>query len=85
MGTTKPIRLRVATESQLMETIAARRRALGLSQRDVAEKLGIAQSYLSLMESGRRATTMDRLLPLLNILGLEIIVQRTANAVTGQE
>lgn len=78
----KPIRLRVATESQLMETIAARRRALGLSQRDVAEKLGIAQAYLSLMESGRRATTIGRLLELLNVLGLELVIQRTG---TGQE
>ena len=81
----KPIQLRVATESQLMETIAARRRALGLSQRDVAEKLGIAQAYLSLLEGGRRATSVGRLLQLLNILGLELVVQRTANSVTGHE
>lgn len=67
---------RITNGPQLLSTLSARRRALNLSQKAVADKLSIHQSHLSDIETGQRALSMDRLLEILNILGLELIVQR---------
>jgi HTH-type transcriptional regulator/antitoxin HipB len=65
----------VSNRAQVLQTISARRRALKLSQQDVATKLGVHQAYLSDLETGRRTLSLDRLLDLLNLLGLELLVQ----------
>jgi repressor LexA len=44
------------------EIIAARRRALGLSLQQVAERAGCAKSYLSMIEQGRRAAPPGELI-----------------------
>jgi HTH-type transcriptional regulator/antitoxin HipB len=66
---------RVASPAQLLGTIAARRRALKLSQAQLAMKLGIHQTHLARIESGRRSLDIDRLLQLLNVLGLDLAIQ----------
>ncbi|MGQ0547952.1 MAG: helix-turn-helix domain-containing protein [Betaproteobacteria bacterium] len=66
---------RVATPTQLLSTVAARRRALKLSQEQLAAKLGIHQTHLARLESGRRSLDIDRLLQLLNALGLDLLIQ----------
>jgi len=66
---------RVTTSVQLLKTISTRRRALKLPQKQVADKLGIHQSHLSDIETGRRTLNVDRLLELCNLLGLDLIVQ----------
>lgn len=68
-------RQRVTTRAQLLQTISARRRALKLSQKQLADKLGIHQSHLSDIETGRKTLNVDRLLELFNLLGLDFIVQ----------
>ena len=68
----------VTTRSQLLHTISARRRALKLSQKQLADKLGIHQSHLSDIETGRRTLNVDRLLELFNLLGLDLVVQDRA-------
>jgi HTH-type transcriptional regulator/antitoxin HipB len=65
----------LTTTSQLLQTITARRRALGLSQKALAEKLGIHQSHLSDIENGQRTLNVERLLELLNLLGLDLVVE----------
>jgi transcriptional regulator with XRE-family HTH domain len=70
------LRQRVTNAPQLLSTISARRRALKLPQALLAEKLGIHQSHLSDIETGQRALSVDRLLEIFNMLGLELIVQR---------
>jgi transcriptional regulator with XRE-family HTH domain len=69
------MRQRVTTRAQLLQTLAARRRALKLPQKALAAKLGIHQSHLSDIETGRRTLSVDRLLELLHLLGLDLIVQ----------
>ena len=69
------MRQRVTTRAQLLQTISARRRALKLSQQQLADKLGIHQSHLSDIETGRRTLNVDRLLELFNLLGLDLTVQ----------
>lgn len=63
---------------QLLGVIAARRRALNLSQKELADKLGISQAHLAHIENGTRTLSLPRLIDLLNILGLELIVQDRA-------
>lgn len=70
------LRQRMTNLPQLLGTISARRRALKLSQASLAAKLGIHQSHLSDIETGQRALSVDRLLEIFNMLGLELIVQR---------
>ena len=75
-----PMRQRVTTRAQLLQTILARRRALKLSQKQLADKLGIHQSHLSDIETGRRTLNVDRLLELFNLLGLDLSVQNRTPA-----
>ena len=74
------MRQRVTTRAQLLQTISARRRALKLSQKQLADKLGIHQSHLSDIETGRKTLNVDRLLELFNLLGLDFIVQNKTPA-----
>jgi transcriptional regulator with XRE-family HTH domain len=69
------MRQRVTTRAQLLQTISARRHALKLSQKQLADKLGIHQSHLSDIETGRKTLNVDRLLELFNLLGLDLTVQ----------
>ena len=73
------MRQRVTTRAQLLQTISARRRSLKLSQKQLADKLGIHQSHLSDIETGRRTLSVDRLLELFNLLGLDLIVQNRSS------
>lgn len=61
------------TVLELGEAVAARRRSLGLKQKDVAEQAGIRQAALSRFERGRLAEFGSRkLLAVLATLGMEL-------------
>lgn len=62
--------------AQVGQILAARRRALKLSQKDVAAKLGISQSRWSEIEANPARLSVERLLEIANILGLELAIQR---------
>jgi HTH-type transcriptional regulator / antitoxin HipB len=76
----KPVRRLVTTPIQLGEVIRGRRKARGMSQAELAAKLDISQSRLSILESDPAGLTVDRLLALAGVLGLEIVVQDRAPA-----
>jgi len=61
--------------TQLGQIIASRRRASKLSQRALAAKLAISQNRLSEIESDPGTLTVERLLELANLLGLELTIQ----------
>lgn len=61
--------------TQLGQILAARRRASKLSQRALAAKLAISQNRLSEIETDPGTLTVERLLELSNILGLELVIQ----------
>ena len=61
--------------TQLGQILAARRRASKLSQRALAAKLAISQNRLSEIETDPATLTVERLLELSNILGLEVVIQ----------
>ena len=69
----------LSTMTQVLDIVRARRRTLKLTQSQLAEKLGVTQTYVSDLETGRRSMSTERLLALLNVLNLELIAQdRTA-------
>jgi len=60
--------------TQVGATLTARRKALDLSQTEVATRLGLSQNRLSELESRPETLTVAQLLALLNVLGLEMTV-----------
>jgi HTH-type transcriptional regulator/antitoxin HipB len=61
--------------SQVARILTARRRALKLSQKALAAKLRISQNRLSEIEANPARLSLERLLEIANILGLELVVQ----------
>jgi HTH-type transcriptional regulator/antitoxin HipB len=69
----------VTTPTQLGGVLRGRRKARGMSQAELAAKLNVSQSRLSTLESDPAGLTLDRLLVLAAVLGLEIVVQDRAS------
>jgi HTH-type transcriptional regulator / antitoxin HipB len=69
------MRLPVSNSAQVAEIIRGRRKSRGLAQQQLAAKLGISQSRLSVLEADPSALTLDRLIALANVLGLQLILQ----------
>lgn len=72
---------RIATPGQIGHVLAARRRALKLSQEAVAAKLGVSQSRLSELEADPSRLTLDRFISLASLLGLEVVIQDKASPI----
>ena len=65
----------VNTSTQVGAIISARRKALGISQQELASKIGISQSRLSILEADAAAMPLERLVVLLKLLGLELVIR----------
>ena len=65
----------ITTPAQVAEIIRGRRKARQLSQHELATKLGLSQARLSVLESDASTLTLDRLILLAKLLGLELVVQ----------
>jgi HTH-type transcriptional regulator/antitoxin HipB len=70
----------LSTSAQAGQVLASRRRALKLSQQAVAAKLGISQNRLSELEENPARLTLDRLIALVNVLGLELAIRNKASS-----
>jgi len=68
----------IKTSLQLGAQLAGRRKHLKLSQTDVASRVALSQNRLSELESRPETLTVNQLLALLNVLGLEMIVRERA-------
>jgi HTH-type transcriptional regulator / antitoxin HipB len=64
----------ITTLSQIGTILASRRKHLKLSQAEVAERIGLSQNRLSVLESEPDSLTTRQLLALLNTLDLELII-----------
>jgi HTH-type transcriptional regulator/antitoxin HipB len=65
----------ITHSAQLGRIFASRRKASRQSQQALAAKLAISQNRLSEIENSPGTLTLDRLLELANILGLELAIQ----------
>jgi HTH-type transcriptional regulator / antitoxin HipB len=70
----------VTTAAQVGATLAARRKHLGLTQEQVAARVGLSQNRLSVLESRPETLTVDQLIALLNVLGLEMRIEERSAA-----
>ena len=61
--------------AQIAEQVADRRRALGLSQAQLAELTGTTQSAIARLESGGRPPRIDTLLGIADALDCELAVE----------
>lgn len=52
--------------------LVARRRELGLRQVDVAELAGVSERFVRLLESGKDSVRLDKVTPVLEVLGLRL-------------
>lgn len=66
---------RLATPQQAGQILTSRRKSLGLSQAATATGLGISQNRLSELEAHPERLTLDRLISLASLLGLEVVLQ----------
>ncbi len=74
----------LATPLQAGQILSARRKSLGLSQADAAAGVGISQNRLSELEPNPERLTLERLISLAGLLGLELVL-RDKGATGGRE
>ncbi len=70
----RPIVVRSAEDIAVL--VRKRRQELGLSQMDLSNITGTDRAFLSLFERGHRGISIDRLLTLVQALGMDIEVRR---------
>jgi len=68
------------TAEQLSILLQAFRRESGLTQSEVALRLGVTQQTYSTLERHAERVGVARLLKLLRILGVELVLSKTTNA-----
>jgi HTH-type transcriptional regulator / antitoxin HipB len=64
----------LSVSSQLGPLLKAARREAGLSQQELASRLGISQSRISHMELHPGTLSLEQLLAIFSVLGLEIMI-----------
>ncbi|MFH1329901.1 MAG: type II toxin-antitoxin system Y4mF family antitoxin [Actinomycetota bacterium] len=62
--------------SVLGSSVRARRRELGLEQRDVSALAGVSRKFLSDLERGKASVQLDKVTAVLEALGLRLTVTR---------
>lgn len=70
----------ITTATQIGAILAARRKQLGLSQAQVATRVGLSQNRLSVLEKNSSTLNARQMLALLNLLGLDLSVSERASA-----
>lgn len=68
-------RFAVRTPEQLPALVRGFRKQAGLTQGQLADRLGITQQTLSALERNADRVSVDRLIQLLGILGVEMVLQ----------
>lgn len=66
----------VRTSTQLPQLLQAFRKQSGLTQSGAALRMGLTQQALSEIERHPERVSVDRLLRLLNVLGVELVLRK---------
>lgn len=69
MNTVYPLK----TLSQLRPLLVGFRKAKGLTQKDVSERLGVTQQTYARLESNPASASLERLFRVFNVLGIEMV------------
>jgi HTH-type transcriptional regulator / antitoxin HipB len=66
----------VRSAADLGAAIGDARRDAGLTQQELARRVGISRPYLAQVEHGRTSRLLDLLFDLLRVVDLEVVVRR---------
>ncbi len=64
-------------KSSFALTLAKARTKSGLTQKELADKIGVSQAYIAKLEGGEANPTLERIGSLLSALGLSLITDTT--------
>jgi HTH-type transcriptional regulator/antitoxin HipB len=70
------VRYPIKTPSQLPLVLKGFRKARGLTQAAIAQRLGITQQSYAYFEANPASATLDRLFVVMRILGVEIVLDQ---------
>jgi len=73
----------VRAPHQLPALLQAFRKEAGLSQAEVALRLGVTQQTISALERNAETVSAERMMRLLSILGVELVLRKTGESTTG--
>jgi y4mF family transcriptional regulator len=65
---------------RLAADVRARRAALGLRQEEVADLAGVSERFVYALENGKRTAQLDKVLAVLNALGLHVEIHSGADS-----
>jgi HTH-type transcriptional regulator/antitoxin HipB len=71
--------MNINSPAQIGAILASRRKQLGLSQADVASRVGLSQNRLSVLEKDASTLTARQMVALLNALGLDLAINDRAS------
>jgi y4mF family transcriptional regulator len=74
---------RASRLAELAHTVRARREDLGLRQVELAELAGCSTRFVSSVERAKETVQVDKLLDLLEALGLELVLRVGSGRVVG--
>ncbi|CAG9174685.1 hypothetical protein LMG23994_02931 [Cupriavidus pinatubonensis] len=74
----------LSTPLQVRQVLQGARKAAGLNQSETAARLNISQSRMSHMELNPGSISVDQLLALMGVLGLELVVQEKRGGVDAE-
>lgn len=72
--------MQISTPAELGAVIRVRRKALGLSQADLARRLPASQKWLSEVENGKVSAEIGQVMRLLSLLGITLTAGIEAKA-----
>ena len=72
----------VASSQQLGQLVQNRRKALGMTQQQLAERVGLGQAKISSFESEPGHSRIERIFRLLSTLGLEFVIREKVPTAT---
>jgi HTH-type transcriptional regulator/antitoxin HipB len=64
------------TMTPLAQDVQARRKDLGLTQQELADLAGCSPRFVRALEAGKASVQLDKLLAVLDVLGLELETRR---------
>ncbi|HEX7909259.1 MAG TPA: helix-turn-helix transcriptional regulator [Paraburkholderia sp.] len=73
----------IATSDQVAQLLAASRRQAGLTQSEAAARIGVSQSRISALETDAAALTLEQLLALCGVYGLQLQLRDRSQPLPG--
>jgi y4mF family transcriptional regulator len=67
------------SDGRLAAEVRARRTALHLKQEDLADLAGVSERFVYALENGKRTVQLDKVLAVLDALGLHLEIHRGAD------